>query len=60
MSEQQISQQAESASPEAPTTPQEIKEANNQNRKSATRPGWIAGVCALVFVGGLVAFMANF
>ena len=57
MSEREISTETE---PEAVVTPQQVQAANNENRRVATRPGWIAGVAAVAFIGGLAAFMFHF
>lgn len=53
-------QQVQSPEEEAVLSPQDVQKANNRNRGSATRPGWMAGVAFVVFVGGLAAFMFHF
>lgn len=56
MSEPQTQPQGE----EEVLTPQDVQSANNRNRAVATRPGWIAVVAFVGFVGGLAAFMFHF
>ena len=58
MSDQKI--QSPGQEQEVILTPQDVQAVNNRNRRSATRPGWIAGLAFLVFVGGLAAFMFRF
>ena len=53
-------QQTQAPGQDQVLTPQDVQAANNKNRGSATRPGWIAAVAFLVFVGGLAAFMFHF
>jgi hypothetical protein len=55
MSEQQISTEQQEV-----VTPQQVQAANNANRGRASRPGWIAGLCVLAFLGGLALFMYHF
>lgn len=56
MSEQQTQPQSE----ETVLTPRDVQSANNANRKVATRPGWVAMIAFVGFVGGLAAFMFHF
>ncbi|HSR55514.1 MAG TPA: hypothetical protein VLN73_04705 [Alphaproteobacteria bacterium] len=61
MSEREIPAETQGAAEEEKVvTPQQVQEANYQNRKAATRPSWMAGLAALVFIGGLAAFMFHF
>jgi hypothetical protein len=53
-------QQNPASEPVEIVTPQDVQAANNRNRGSATRPGWMAGVAFVAFVGGLAAFMFHF
>ncbi len=55
MSEQQIATEQQEVN-----TPQQVQAANNANRDRASRPGWIAALCMLAFLGGLAAFMYHF
>ncbi len=43
----------------APVSPEEMKDINNRARGQPTRPGLIAMIAALVFIGGLATFMFN-
>ncbi len=56
MSDQQI----QSSEQEQVLTPRDVQAVNDTNRGVATRPGWIAVVAFLVFVGGLAVFMFKF
>jgi hypothetical protein len=56
MSEQQV----QSREQDQLLTPRDVQAVNDRNRKAATRPGWIAGLAFLVFMGGLAAFMFSF
>ena len=53
-------QQAQSREQDQLLTPQDVQTVNDSNRSVPTRPGWIAVLAFLVFVGGLGAFMFNF
>ena len=55
MSDSQMSSESQST-----VAPGQAEQLNELSRKNPTRPGWIAILVALAFVGGLGFFVTNF